>query len=209
MFVCDNLAFHSDISPVTRKHTKHFAPVEVIDVALGKMQRHFEPMRREIDVWRDHSLADTIAKSIIFDAFVADGVDAPKHLAREVALRYFAPEHPEFEARNLWTLSTGFTSACKALEPVPQMRAIADTQEEAREAQKAGWRTFRILTPGLKPAATETICRNVRTGTACQACGLCAGAGLKAKHVAMPLHRSKRVHFYRNVEVATRRPPVL
>jgi hypothetical protein len=67
-----------------------------------------------------------------------------------------------------------------------------------------GWRTFRILTPDQKPASTETLCRNVRTGTACQACGLCRGASLKAKHVATPLHGSKRGHFYRNVEMASR-----
>jgi hypothetical protein len=125
VFVCDNLAFHGDFTPVTRKHTKHFDPVEVIDVAVGKMQRHFEPMKREIDVWQHHSLADHVAKSVIFDAFIADGVDAPKHIAREVARYYFEPDHPEFEARNLWTLSNGFTSAFKALEPVPQMKAIA------------------------------------------------------------------------------------
>ena len=55
------------------------------------------------------------------------------------------------------------------------MMASADTPEEAREAQSMGWRTFRILTPDQKPAPAETLCRNVRTGTACQVCGLCAG----------------------------------
>jgi hypothetical protein len=82
------------------------------------------------------------------------------------------------------------------------MMASADTQDEAREAQLIGWRTFRILTPGQKPASTETLCRNVRTGTACQVCGLCRGTSLRAKHVAMPLHGSKRVHFYENLEIA-------
>jgi hypothetical protein len=87
------------------------------------------------------------------------------------------------------------------------MMASADTQEEAHEAQSTGWRTFRILTPDQKPASTETMCRNVRTGTACQVCGLCAGTAVKAKFVAMPLHGSKRVHFYRNVDMAaTSRP---
>jgi hypothetical protein len=84
------------------------------------------------------------------------------------------------------------------------MMASADTQEEAREAQEMGWRTFRIFTPIQKPASTETLCLNVKTGIACQDCGLCSGTSLKAKHVAMPLHGSKRVHFYRNVEMATR-----
>jgi hypothetical protein len=69
-----------------------------------------------------------------------------------------------------------------------------------------GWRTFRILTQGQKPASTETLCRNVSTGSECQVCGLCRGTSLRAKHVAMPLHGSKRVHFYQIVETASRRP---
>jgi hypothetical protein len=77
-------------------------------------------------------------------------------------------------------------------------------QEEAREAQSMGWRTFRILTPDQKPVSTETLCRNVRTGTAHQVCGLCRGTTLRAKHVAMPQHGSKRVHFYRNIEIGGR-----
>ena len=84
------------------------------------------------------------------------------------------------------------------------MMASADTPEEAREAQSMGWRTFRIMTPEQKPAPSEALCPNVRKGTACQVCGLCAGTALKAKHVAIPLHGSKRVHFYRNVEMALR-----
>ena len=84
--------------------------------------------------------------------------------------------------------------------------ASADTPEEAREAQSKGWRTFRILTPEQKPALSETLCPNVRKGTACQVCGLCAGTALKAKHVVIPLHGSKRVHFYRNVDMASARP---
>lgn len=125
VFVCDNLAFHGEFTPVTRKHTKNFDPVEVIDMAVGKMQRHFEPMKRQIDVWQHHSLSDYQAKSIIFDAFITDGIDAPKHIAREVAKLYFEPPHAEFQPRNLWSVSNAFTEAFKLLEPVPQMRATA------------------------------------------------------------------------------------
>jgi hypothetical protein len=103
---------------------------------------------------------------------------------------------------------TGYTHQWKRCDQAMKslMMASADTQEEAHEAQSMGWRTFRILTPDQKPTTTETLCRNVRTGTACQACGLCGGTALKAKHVAMPLHGSKRVHFYENVEVTTSKP---
>jgi hypothetical protein len=88
------------------------------------------------------------------------------------------------------------------------MMASVDTPEEAREAQAMGWRTFRILTPDQKATSTEIVCRNVRTGVTCEVCGLCAGTALKAKHIAMPLHGSKRVHFHRNLEIAETHPPV-
>lgn len=61
VFVCDNLAFHGDFTPVTRKHTSKFDEVEVIDFAVTKMQRHFEPMRRQIDAWQGFDLPDAKA----------------------------------------------------------------------------------------------------------------------------------------------------
>jgi hypothetical protein len=103
---------------------------------------------------------------------------------------------------------TGYTHQWKQCDQALKslMMASADTQEEARQAQAMGWRTFRILTPDQKPSPAEAMCLNVRKGTACQACGLCRGTSLKAKHVAMPLHGSKRVHFYRNVQMASGLP---
>jgi len=38
---------------------------------------------------------------------------------------YFNPEHEEFAPRTLWSLSNAFTSALKALDPIPQFRATA------------------------------------------------------------------------------------
>lgn len=125
VFVCSNLSFHGDFTPVTRRHSKNFDYVEVIDAAVGKMQRHFGPMRRDIDVWKNHGLPDDRAKGIIYDAFIGERLDAPKHIARLVDQAYFAPAHEEFQARNLWSLSNAFTEAFKTLDPVPQMRAIA------------------------------------------------------------------------------------
>lgn len=105
---------------------------------------------------------------------------------------------------------TGYSHEWKHCDQTLQslMMASVDTPEEAREAQAMGWRTFRILTPDQRPAPTEIMCRSVRTGATCQSCGLCAGTALKAKHVAMPLHGSKRVYFYRNIEMANLQPPV-
>lgn len=125
VFVCDNLAFHGDFTPVTHKHSKHLDHIEVVDQAVGRMQRHFEPMRREIDAWRNHSLPDDAARLLIYRAFVEGKLHAPRHLARAVHDLYFQPEHPDFEPRTAWSLANAFTSALKRLPPVPRFQATA------------------------------------------------------------------------------------
>jgi hypothetical protein len=59
---------------------------------------------------------------IIYRAFIEEELDAPEHLARRV---YFSPEHEDFEARTMWSLSNGFTSEFKELDPIPRFKATA------------------------------------------------------------------------------------
>jgi len=125
VFVCDNLAFHGDFTPVTRKHSKNLDVVEVVDFAITRMQRHFEPMKRQIDAWKGFELPDTRAKGVIYDAFIAGELHAPRKLAREVHENYFRPKYAEFEPRTMFSLSNAFTSAFQALEPVRRFQATA------------------------------------------------------------------------------------
>ena len=125
VFVCDNLAFHGDFMPVTKKHTKHLDVIDTVNTAVDKAQRHFEPMKVRVDAWRDHSLPDMKAKEIIYNAFIIGDLEAPKHLAARVHQNYFEPTYPEFEPRTLWSLSNAFTNSLKALDPMPQFRATA------------------------------------------------------------------------------------
>jgi hypothetical protein len=125
VFVCDNLAFYGDFTPVTRKHSKNVDYVEVVDGAVAKMQRHFEPMKKQIDAWRDHSLPDNEARLIIYRAFIEERLEAPKHLARTVHWNYFEPQFEDFRPRTLWSLSNAFTLAFKELEPVSTFKATA------------------------------------------------------------------------------------
>lgn len=48
------------------------------------MQRNFEPMRNQVQDWRVSELTDVTAKVVIYEAFVEDKLEAPKHLARAV-----------------------------------------------------------------------------------------------------------------------------
>jgi hypothetical protein len=125
VFVCDNLAFHGEFMPVTKKHTKHVDVIDVVNGAVDKAQRHFQPMIAQVDAWRHHSLPDNSAKNLIYDAFVAGQLDVPTRLAASVHRHYFEPEYEEFNERTMWSLSNAFTSAFKVLQPIPQFRATA------------------------------------------------------------------------------------
>jgi hypothetical protein len=125
VFVCSNMAFSGDFTPVLAKHSKSFSLVDAISVGVDRMQRNFEPMRKQVEVWRQAELTDVTAKMIIYEAFIESELEVPKHLARRVHDCYFDPRHDEFRPRTMWSLSNAFTSAFKELEPVPQFRATA------------------------------------------------------------------------------------
>jgi hypothetical protein len=125
VFVCDNLAFHGDFSPIMKKHTKRVDIQDVMALAVDRMQRHFDPMQRQVDAWRGFELPDDRARLIIYRAFIEDGLDAAKHLARVVHQEYFEPQYEEFQPRTLWSLSNAFTSAFKKLDPIPAFNATA------------------------------------------------------------------------------------
>ena len=125
VFVCDNMAFHGDFTPVLAKHSKHFNLQDALAVGIDRIQRNFEPMQRQVESWRSLQLSDERAKLTIYRAFIEGDLDAPKHLARLVHEHYFEPKYAEFSPRTFWSLSNAFTSAFKELDPVPQFRATA------------------------------------------------------------------------------------
>jgi hypothetical protein len=125
VFVCDNMAFHGDFTPVLAKHTKNFSLVDAVSVGVDRMQRNFEPMQHQVQTWRRSQLGDADAKLLIYRAFVEGDLEAPKHLARRVHDLYFNPQVEDFATRTLWSLGNAFTSAFKELDPIPQFRATA------------------------------------------------------------------------------------
>src|SRR6266853_1762183 len=125
VFVCDNMAFHGDFTPVLAKHTKHFSLVDAVSIGVDRMQRSFDPMRRQITTWKENLISEDEAKLVIYEAFVEEALEAPKHLARRVHDLYFNPQYEEFAPRTRWSLANSFTSAFKELDPIPQFKATA------------------------------------------------------------------------------------
>lgn len=125
VLVCDNMAFHGDFTPVLAKHTKHLSLADVLSVGIDRMQRSFEPMKKQVEAWKSARLSDETARLVIYRAFIEGELDVPRHLARRVHSLYFNPQAEEFTPRTTWSLSNAFTSAFKELEPVPQFKATA------------------------------------------------------------------------------------
>jgi hypothetical protein len=121
-------------TPVLAKHSKSFSLIDRISVGVDRMQRNFEPMRKQVEQWQRSELTDVTAKVVIYEAFVEGKLEAPKHLARTVHDLYFEPRYEEFRPRTIWSLSNAFTSAFKELDPIPQFKATAKLGEflEAR-----------------------------------------------------------------------------
>jgi hypothetical protein len=130
-FVCDNLAFRGDFMAVTRKHSKSLEKElqDVLAVGVDRVQRQFEPMLAQVDAWRNHQLPDAQAKEHIYDCFVRERIDCPKHLMKDVDRLYFEPEHDEFRARTLYSLQNAFTGAFQKLDAIPMYRATTSAGE--------------------------------------------------------------------------------
>jgi hypothetical protein len=125
VFVCDNLAFQGDFTPVLAKHSKRFSLVDSLAIGVDRIQRNFDPLRQQVESWRGTQITDEQAKLVIYEAFIEGELEVPKHLARDVHDCYFHPVHEAFVPRTMWSLSNAFTSALKSLDPIPFYRATA------------------------------------------------------------------------------------
>lgn len=125
VFVCDNLAFKGDFTPVLAKHSKSFDLIDALSIGVDKMQRNFKPLERTICDWKANILSEADSKLIIYEAFVEGKLDVSPRLLSSVHRQYFNPEHEEFIEPTLWSLSNAFTSAFKELKPFQQYQAAS------------------------------------------------------------------------------------
>ena len=87
------------------KHSKSFSLIDCIAVGVDRMQRNFEPMRKQVEAWQRCELTDVTAKVVIYEAFGEGKLGVSRHLARTVHDLYFEPKHEEFRLRTIWSLS--------------------------------------------------------------------------------------------------------
>ena len=105
-------------TPVLAKHSKHFCFEDSLAIGVDRMQRNFGPLKNQVEEWRAMQLSTAAVTLLIYQAFIEDETEFPRHLARRVHELYFQPMYQEFQPRTMWSLSNAFTSAFKELEPI-------------------------------------------------------------------------------------------
>src|SRR5713226_654707 len=66
VFVCSNIAFSGEFTPVLAKHTRSFNLIDTLAVGVDRIERSFEPMRRQVEDWRQAQITDERAKLILY-----------------------------------------------------------------------------------------------------------------------------------------------
>src|SRR5947199_8123406 len=74
-------------TPVLAKHSKSFSLIDCISVGVDRMQRNFEPMRKQVEAWQRSELTDVTAKVVIYEAFV-EANWKPQGILREPCMTY-------------------------------------------------------------------------------------------------------------------------
>ena len=62
------LAIDGVFTPVLAKHSKSFSLIDCVSVRVDRMQRNFEPMRKQVEAWQRSELTDVTAKVVIYEA---------------------------------------------------------------------------------------------------------------------------------------------
>ena len=120
MFICDNLAFRSDLM-VRRTHSPQGIANFSNDIATAVLEL---ASFREAETVRIAALADTVmpderADSLILRAAIDRGV-IPLRAIPHVVREWKEPRHEQFAPRTAWSLFNAFTSAFATLqEPNP------------------------------------------------------------------------------------------
>jgi hypothetical protein len=59
-------------TPVLAKHSKSFSLIDCISVGVDRMQRNFEPMRRQVEAWQRSELTDVAFRDGVLNFRITD-----------------------------------------------------------------------------------------------------------------------------------------
>lgn len=126
VFVCDNLAFSSEIV-VSRKHTRfgerRFG--DAIVQAMSDLRQFQDTETQRIDWMRQAALSDDAANSYLLQAFEEE-IIGPRLLPLAIE-EWRNPKHQDFVPRNVWSLFNAFTEVLKPRQLSQPAAAAHDT----------------------------------------------------------------------------------
>ena len=126
VFVCDNLAFSSDVV-INRRHTRFGQDrfVEAIAASVAGLCQFQEAEALRIEAYQNTELSRDRANSLILQAYETGIVGA--RLLPDVIRQWRQPSHPEFEERTAWSLLNAFTEVLKDRQHQQPTRAALET----------------------------------------------------------------------------------
>lgn len=109
VFICDNLAFNSEIV-IARKHTRfgHSRFAEAVARAVQGLQQYRENEAVRIRKWQLTDITDDEADALLLRSFEREIVSAPMLPGAIKEWRH--PSFEEFEPRTLWSLFNAITA---------------------------------------------------------------------------------------------------
>jgi hypothetical protein len=116
VFVCDNLAFRSDLM-VRRKHSPNGVAHFSADIAGAVMQltSFKEAETARIAIMAETTMTDERADSLILRAAIGRGI-IPLRAIPHVVREWNEPRHEQFEPRTAWSLFNAFTATLSSMQ---------------------------------------------------------------------------------------------
>lgn len=116
VFVCDNLAFSSEIE-VTRRHTKRVFEdfPRLIATAAGRINESAERQERRFNHYRGFELTDNQVHDILVQSLDVEAIGC--QALPKVLQQWREPIHEEFKPRTMWSLWNAYTEVYKSLAP--------------------------------------------------------------------------------------------
>ena len=118
-------------TPVLAEHTKSFNLVDRLSVGVDRIQRNFEPLQRQVELWRKTQITDDTAKLIVYTAFVDGKLEAPPEACCLKSTGCIS-------SRNIRSSRPGPCGACRTLSP-----ALSRSSIRCRSSrQQPSWAAF-------------------------------------------------------------------
>ena len=136
VFVCDNLAFSSEVT-IKTKHTRfvHDRLRRVVADGVSRLVAHREVQEKRIECYKEGEVkSQAHLHDLVLRAYRAKAI--PARAIAEVVSEFEEPRHPEFRDWTLWSLFNGFTEVLKTygdLQPRTQrLHGVFDAEVGAK-----------------------------------------------------------------------------